>query len=232
MQPAELNYEIYDKERLAIFEAFRQWRNYLEGSTHIVLVLSDHKNLEYFATTKLLTRHQVCWSEYLSGFNYLIHYQAGWLGTKPDALIVEKMSILVAMMLTCLLTLITSSPCSKLVSYCTQSSLDLASLLVSIRHGLQTDPITQSHLTRLRVSPDLNTPVPAIPSPGDPGHFQKMATSFTIRNYSMSRIIRTSDWRSSALITTTTWLATRASPRRSRTFTPILLARCHLHATG
>src|SRR5882672_3944040 len=55
MQPAELNYEIYDKELLAIFEAFRKWRNYLEGSEHVVLVLSDHKNLEYFATTKQLT---------------------------------------------------------------------------------------------------------------------------------------------------------------------------------
>src|SRR5882724_3918033 len=86
MQPAELNYEIYDKELLAIFEAFRQWRNYLEGSTHVVLVFSDHKNLEYFATTKQLTRRQVRWLEYLSGFNYLIHYRAGWLGTKPDAL--------------------------------------------------------------------------------------------------------------------------------------------------
>jgi len=33
---SELNYEIYDKELLAIFEAFRQWRNYLEGSAHVV----------------------------------------------------------------------------------------------------------------------------------------------------------------------------------------------------
>ena len=55
---AELNYEIYNKELLAIFDAFRQWRNYLEGSTHVVLVLSDHKNLEYFTTTKQLTRRQ------------------------------------------------------------------------------------------------------------------------------------------------------------------------------
>ena len=47
MKPAELNYEIYDKELLAIFEAFQQWCNYLKGSTHMVLVLSDHKNLEH-----------------------------------------------------------------------------------------------------------------------------------------------------------------------------------------
>ena len=86
MAPAKLNYEIYNKELLAIFDAFRQWRNYLEGSTHVVLVLSDHKNLGYFATTKQLTRRQVQWSEYLSGFNYLIRYRAGRPGTKPDAL--------------------------------------------------------------------------------------------------------------------------------------------------
>ena len=55
MAPAELNYKIYDKGLLAIFNAFRQWRNYLEESTHVVLVLSDHKNLEYFTTTKQLT---------------------------------------------------------------------------------------------------------------------------------------------------------------------------------
>src|SRR6266850_4013209 len=60
MQLAELNYKIYDKDLLAIFEAFRQWCNYLEGSVHVVLVLSDHKNLEYFATTKQLTGRQVC----------------------------------------------------------------------------------------------------------------------------------------------------------------------------
>ena len=74
MKPVELNYEIYNKELLAIFEAFQQWHNYLEGSTHAVLVLSDHKNLKYFATTKQLTRQQVRWSEYLSGFNHLIQY--------------------------------------------------------------------------------------------------------------------------------------------------------------
>ena len=86
MQPAKLNYKIYDKELLAIFEAFRQWHNYLEGSAHVILVLSDHKNLKYFAMTKQLTHHQVRWSEYLSGFNYLICYCVGWLGTKPNVL--------------------------------------------------------------------------------------------------------------------------------------------------
>jgi RNase H-like domain found in reverse transcriptase len=86
MAPTEMNYGIYNEELLAIFCAFKQWRNYLEGVSHVILVLSDHKNLEYFATTKQLTRRQVRWSEHLLGFNYIIRYRAGRLGTKPDAL--------------------------------------------------------------------------------------------------------------------------------------------------
>ena len=46
----------------------------------------DHKNLEYFSTTKVLTRRQARWSEYLSQFNLVIHFRPGKLGIKPDAL--------------------------------------------------------------------------------------------------------------------------------------------------
>src|ERR1700742_1282956 len=86
MSPAELNYEIYDKELLAIHSAFKEWRSYLEGATHSVRVITDHKNLEYFASTKLLTRRQARWSEFLSAFNYTVHYRPGRLGGKPDIL--------------------------------------------------------------------------------------------------------------------------------------------------
>ena len=54
--PAEVNYNTHDKELLAIFEAFKHWRQYLEGSGTPIVVVTDHKNLEYFATTKILTR--------------------------------------------------------------------------------------------------------------------------------------------------------------------------------
>jgi len=49
----------------------------LEGSAHVVLVLSDHKNLEYFATTKQLRVAKSAGQSNLSGFNYLIRYRAG-----------------------------------------------------------------------------------------------------------------------------------------------------------
>ena len=59
MTPTELRYDIYDKELLAIVDAFRQWKVYLEGSKHTVTVFTDYKNLIYFTTTKELNRRQV-----------------------------------------------------------------------------------------------------------------------------------------------------------------------------
>ena len=53
--PAELNYEIYDKKLIAIIRCFEKWHAELEGSPHVIEVLSDHKNLEYFMFTKLLS---------------------------------------------------------------------------------------------------------------------------------------------------------------------------------
>lgn len=84
--PAECNYEIYDKELLAIIKCFEEWRPELEGSTHPILVISDHRNLEYFMTKKQLNRRQARWSEFLSRFNYRITYRPGKQGGKPDAL--------------------------------------------------------------------------------------------------------------------------------------------------
>ncbi|KAH9270470.1 hypothetical protein BASA83_007470 [Batrachochytrium salamandrivorans] len=55
-ESAERNYEIYDKELLAVVDSFKHWRHFLQGGHHPVTVLCDHKNLEYFMTTKKLTR--------------------------------------------------------------------------------------------------------------------------------------------------------------------------------
>jgi len=82
----ELNYNTYDKELLAIFEAFKIWRHYLEGPAYPINIVTDHKNLEYFSTTKVLTWRQAQWFEYLSQFNLVIRFHPGHLGTKPDAL--------------------------------------------------------------------------------------------------------------------------------------------------
>jgi len=63
---AELNYDTYDKELLAIFEAFKIWWYYLEGLAYPINIAMNYKNLEYFSTTKVLIQKQVWWSKYLS----------------------------------------------------------------------------------------------------------------------------------------------------------------------
>ena len=55
---AKRNYEIYDQELLAIIRALEEWRNYIQGSPHTTIILSDHKNLTYYCEAKKLNRRQ------------------------------------------------------------------------------------------------------------------------------------------------------------------------------
>jgi hypothetical protein len=88
MIPAELNYEIYDKELLAIVRCFEEWRPELEGTADDlpIQVLTDHKNLAYFMDTKKLTRRQARWALTLSKYNFKIAYRPGVQNGKADAL--------------------------------------------------------------------------------------------------------------------------------------------------
>jgi len=45
---------MHDKKLLAIFEAFKIWQHYLEGPAYLIDIVTDHKNLNYFSTTKVL----------------------------------------------------------------------------------------------------------------------------------------------------------------------------------
>lgn len=56
--PAKINYDIYDKEIDAIVAAFREWEHLLKSVEGEVTVFTDHKNLEYFNSTKVLTQRQ------------------------------------------------------------------------------------------------------------------------------------------------------------------------------
>ena len=86
LTPSELNYEIYDKEMLAIVTAFKEWRAYLEGAAHPITIYTDHRNLEYFTETKVLNRRQARWSELLANYNFTIVYRPGKSMGKPDAM--------------------------------------------------------------------------------------------------------------------------------------------------
>ncbi|MBW0592246.1 hypothetical protein O181_131961 [Austropuccinia psidii MF-1] len=84
--PAELNYEIHDKELLGIVWALKSWRAFLLSLSSPFDVLTDHSSLQYFMSSKFLTCRQAHWAEFLSEFHFSITYRPGRLATLPDAL--------------------------------------------------------------------------------------------------------------------------------------------------
>jgi len=86
LSSVERNYEIHDKEMLAIIRALEEWRHFLEGATHLVEIWTNHKNLEYFMTAKKLNHRQARWSLHLARFDFLLHHHPRRTMGKPDAL--------------------------------------------------------------------------------------------------------------------------------------------------
>ena len=58
LNETERNYEIHDKEMLAIIRGLETWRHLLEGAQTKFEIWMDHKNLEYFMKAQKLNRRQ------------------------------------------------------------------------------------------------------------------------------------------------------------------------------
>jgi hypothetical protein len=84
----ECNYEIYDKELLTIVRCFEQWRFELlfTESDVLIMILIDHKNLEYFMFTKQLNQKQSRWAQFLIDFHFVIIYLSDKSNEKVDSL--------------------------------------------------------------------------------------------------------------------------------------------------
>jgi len=58
LSDTERNYEIHDKEMLAVVRYLEAWRHFLEGAAIKFEIWTDHKNLEYFMKAQKLNRRQ------------------------------------------------------------------------------------------------------------------------------------------------------------------------------
>lgn len=83
---SELNWEIHDKELFAIIRAFEKWRADLTSTRHLIRVYTDHRALEYFMSTKVLSARQARWLEVMSPFNFRIEYTPGSHNARADIL--------------------------------------------------------------------------------------------------------------------------------------------------
>jgi len=86
MQPAEQNYEIYNKELLAIVEALTKWRQYLLDSKESFEVWTDHENLKYFREPHKLNGRQARWYLKLQDYDFTLKHIPRKMNTKVDIL--------------------------------------------------------------------------------------------------------------------------------------------------
>lgn len=86
LSSAERNYDVGNRELLAVKLALEEWRHWPEGAAHPFIIYTDHKNLEYLRTAKHLTSHQAHGSLFFSRFQFTLSYRPGTKNAKADAL--------------------------------------------------------------------------------------------------------------------------------------------------
>ena len=86
LNETEKNYEIHDKEMLAIIRELESWRHLLEEAQFKFEIWTDHKNLEYFMKAQKLNRRQARWALYLSRFDFILKHILGTRMEKADGL--------------------------------------------------------------------------------------------------------------------------------------------------
>ncbi|QRW18359.1 Retrotransposable element Tf2 protein [Rhizoctonia solani] len=83
---AKANYDMHNKELLAIIKALEEWQIFLEAMDKPVQVFTDHRNLEYWMQARTFNCRHARWQIFLSNFNFEIHYCPGKQSGKPNAL--------------------------------------------------------------------------------------------------------------------------------------------------
>jgi hypothetical protein len=86
MNKAEHNYKIYNREMLAITEALKDWRMYLEGLPQPFEIITNHRNLEFWRTAQNLTRRQARWALLLANYDFVLIHKPGVENGASDGL--------------------------------------------------------------------------------------------------------------------------------------------------
>lgn len=72
MSPTEKNYDVFDKEMLAVVRALGHWQQYLDCTPEPITIITDHKNLEDYKNAKITNPRRACWSVIFASYNFVI----------------------------------------------------------------------------------------------------------------------------------------------------------------
>ena len=84
--PAEANYDIRNQELVAVHAVLTEWRHWVEGAQHPILIWMDHKNLTYIQDAKRLGPRQARWALFFCRFDFTLTYRPGSKNVRADAL--------------------------------------------------------------------------------------------------------------------------------------------------
>src|SRR6266581_2625258 len=77
LSETERNYDIYDKELLAVVKSLRHWRTYLAGAPHQIVIHTDHSNLLYWKEPRKISRRIAREFQELQEYNFVLKHVAG-----------------------------------------------------------------------------------------------------------------------------------------------------------
>jgi hypothetical protein len=77
LNPAERNYDIWDREFLAVIKALGNWRHILIGTPHKITVWTDHANLQYYRQPQKVNRRVARGINFMAEFPLELKHIAG-----------------------------------------------------------------------------------------------------------------------------------------------------------
>ncbi len=86
LSKTERNYDIYDKELLAVVKSLRHWRTYLAGAPHQIIIHTDHSNLLYWKEPRKISRQIAREFQELQEYNFVLKHVARNKNARADAL--------------------------------------------------------------------------------------------------------------------------------------------------
>jgi hypothetical protein len=84
--PTERNYDIYERELLAVIKALHHWRYHLKWTRHPFLLVTDHANLTFWKAPQDLNRRTARWHGFLQDYWFEIIHAPGKTHTAADFL--------------------------------------------------------------------------------------------------------------------------------------------------
>ena len=84
--PTEQNYDIYERELLAVLKALKHWRPHLAATEIPVTVSTDHANLTFWKNPQNVNRRVARWFTFLQDYNLIIKHVPGKLHVAADML--------------------------------------------------------------------------------------------------------------------------------------------------